>query len=79
MSASSQSEGFYKLYIKGWSESVSKICVGKNTVVEEYETNLMSLVIKFYCTSCMLNMFRKFIHPSSGACDFSIVASIVAG
>ena len=34
----------------------------------------MSLVIKFYFTSSMLNMFRKLIHPSSGACDFSIVS-----
>ena len=34
----------------------------------------MSLFIKFYFTSSMLNMFRTFIHPSSGACDFSIVS-----
>jgi hypothetical protein len=33
----------------------------------------MSLVIKFYFTYSMLNMFRTLIHPSSGACDFSIV------
>ena len=32
----------------------------------------MSLVIKFYFTSSMLNMFRTLIHSSSGACDFSI-------
>jgi len=30
----------------------------------------MSLVIKFYFTSSMFNMFRTLIHPSSGACDF---------
>jgi len=35
----------------------------------------MSLVIKFYFTSSMLNMFRTLIHPSSGACDFSIVST----
>jgi len=34
----------------------------------------MSLVIKFYLTSCMLNMFRTLIHPTSAACDFSIVS-----
>ena len=34
----------------------------------------MSLVIKFYFTSSMLNMFQILIHPSSGACDFSIVS-----
>ena len=34
----------------------------------------MSQFIKFYSTSCMLNMFRTLIHPSSGACDFSIVS-----
>ena len=34
----------------------------------------MSLLIKFYFTSSMLNMFRTLIHPSSGACDFSIVS-----
>ena len=34
----------------------------------------MSLVIEFYFTSSMLNMFRTLIHPSSGACDFSIVS-----
>ena len=34
----------------------------------------MSLVIKFYFTSSMLNKFRTLIHPSSGACDFSIVS-----
>jgi len=34
----------------------------------------MSLGIKFYFTSSMLNMFRTLIHPSSGACDFSIVS-----
>jgi len=44
-------------------------------LVEEQKTNLMSLVIKFYFTSSMLYMFRTLIHPSSGACDFSIVSS----
>jgi len=34
----------------------------------------MSLVIMFYFTSSILNMFRTLIHPSSGACDFSIVS-----
>ena len=34
----------------------------------------MSKFIKFYFTSSMLNMFRTLIHPSSGACDFSIVS-----
>jgi len=34
----------------------------------------MSLVIKFYFTSSVLNMFRTLIHPSLGACDFSIVS-----
>ena len=34
----------------------------------------MSLFIKFYFTSSMLNLFRTLIHPSSGACDFSIVS-----
>jgi len=34
----------------------------------------MPLVIKFYFTSCMLNKFWTLIHPSSGACDFSIVS-----
>jgi hypothetical protein len=43
-------------------------------LVEEKETNLMSLFIKFYFTSSMLNMFRALIDPSSGACDFSIVS-----
>ena len=32
----------------------------------------MSLVIMFYFTSSVLNMFRTLIHPLSGACDFSI-------
>ena len=41
-------------------------------IVEEKETNLTSLVIMFYFTSSMLNMFQTLIHPSSGACDFSI-------
>jgi len=34
----------------------------------------MSQFIKFYFTSSMLNMFRTLIHPSAGACDFSIVS-----
>ena len=34
----------------------------------------MSLVIKFYFTSSMLNMFPTLIHTSSGACDFFIVS-----
>ena len=34
----------------------------------------MSQFTKFYFTSSMLNMFRTLIHPSSGACDFSIVS-----
>jgi len=34
----------------------------------------MSGFIKFYFTSSMLNMFRTSIHPSSGACDFSVVS-----
>jgi len=32
----------------------------------------MSLVVKFYFTSLMINMFRTLIHPSSEACDFYI-------
>jgi len=36
----------------------------------------MSLVIKFYFTFYMLNMFRTLIHPSSGAFDFSIVSPL---
>jgi len=35
----------------------------------------MSLIIKFYFTSSTLNMFRTLIHPSSEACDFSIVST----
>ena len=34
----------------------------------------MSQFIKFYFTSSMLNMFRTLIHPSSEACDFSILS-----
>ena len=34
----------------------------------------MPLVIMFYSTSSLLNMFRTLTHPSSGACDFSIVS-----
>jgi len=34
----------------------------------------MSLIIMFYLTSAMLNMFRTLIHPSSGARDFPIVS-----
>ena len=34
----------------------------------------MSQFIKFYFTSSMLNISRTLIHPSSGACDFSIVS-----
>jgi len=43
-------------------------------IVEEKETNLISQFIKFYFTSSMLDMFRTLIHPSSGACDFSVVS-----
>jgi len=32
----------------------------------------MSLIIMFYFTSSLLNMFRTLIHPSSGACDYSV-------
>jgi len=34
----------------------------------------MSQFIKFYFISSMLNMFQTLIHPSSEACDFSIVS-----
>jgi len=34
----------------------------------------MSQFIKFYFISSMVNMFRTLIHPSSGACDFSIIS-----
>jgi len=34
----------------------------------------MSQFLKFYFTSSVLNMFRTLKHPSSGACDFSIVS-----
>jgi len=34
----------------------------------------MSQFIKFYFASSMLNKFRTLIHPSSGACDFSILS-----
>ena len=35
----------------------------------------MSQFIKFYFTFSILNMIRILIHPSSGACDFSILSS----
>jgi len=44
-------------------------------IVEELKTKLMSEFIKFYFTSSMLNMFRTFIHLSSGACDFYFIVS----
>ena len=34
----------------------------------------MSQFIKFYFIFSMLNMLRTLIHPSSGACEFSIVS-----
>jgi len=34
----------------------------------------MSHFIKFYITSSMLNVFPILIHPSSGACDLSVVS-----
>jgi len=34
----------------------------------------MSLLIMFYFTSSMLNMFRTLIHQSSGACHVSTVS-----
>jgi len=37
----------------------------------------MSLVIMFYFTSSMLSMFRILIHPSSGACDFCFITTLV--
>jgi len=43
-------------------------------IVEELETYLMSLVIKFYFTSSRRHIFRTSIHPIPGACDFSIVS-----
>jgi len=36
----------------------------------------MSQFIKFYFTSSMLSMFRILIHPSSEACDFSVVSPL---
>jgi len=35
----------------------------------------MSLFIKLYFTSSMLNMFHTLIHPSSGACDYFYVTT----
>jgi hypothetical protein len=37
----------------------------------------MSLVIKFYFTSSMLNMFRTLIHPSPGTWDFFYCITIL--
>jgi len=55
---------------------VKLMCIGPCiiVIVEELETNMMSQFIKFYFTSSMLNMFQILIHPSSGACDFSVVS-----
>ena len=39
-------------------------------IVEQRETNLMSLALLF--NYLMLNMFRMLIHPSSGACDLFV-------
>jgi len=39
-------------------------------VVEQRETNLMSLALLFL--HLMLNMFRMLIHPSSAACDLFV-------
>jgi len=34
----------------------------------------MSQFIKFYLIFSMLNMFQTLMHPSSGACDFSVIS-----
>ena len=39
-------------------------------IVEEQKTNMMSLAIFF--TSCVFNIFRTLIYPSTGACDYSV-------
>ena len=39
-------------------------------IVEQRETNLMSLDLLFHYL--MLNMFRMLIHPSSRACDLFV-------
>ena len=39
-------------------------------IVEERETNLMSLALLFHYL--MLNRFRMLIHPTSGACDLFV-------
>jgi hypothetical protein len=39
-------------------------------IVEQRETNLMSLAFLFHYL--MLNMFRMLIHPSSGTCDLFV-------
>jgi len=43
-------------------------------IVEEYKTNLMSLAI---FTSYVLNMFRTLIYPSSAACGWVGVVSVL--
>jgi len=35
----------------------------------------MSQFLKFYLIYFVLSVFRTLIHPSSGACDFSIVST----
>jgi len=39
-------------------------------IVEQRETNLMSLAFLFHYL--LLNMFQMLIHPSSGACDLFV-------
>ena len=39
-------------------------------IVEQRQTNLMSLALLFHYL--MLNLFRMLVHPSSGACDLFV-------
>jgi hypothetical protein len=59
-------------YLYGIPNAVEGETMG--ALAEEYETNLMSPVIKFYFTSSVLDMFQTSVHPSPEACDFSVVS-----
>jgi len=46
--------------MKGWGESVSRVCVGKNTINYTYIQYFLTLVLFTFCTCCVLRCFMCF-------------------
>ena len=61
--------------VKGWGESVIKLCVGKNT--RNYVQYFLTVVLFIFCTCCILRCLVRIVVSCLVCCCSCLVCIVV--